>query len=294
MASGKSAPLWIFWLLAVGLLTNMPALAERYDHPSGLGFNYPAKWTLTEDERFLVLIPPGSTPNLNSEVVLIGTEPMEGVNGLLDPAVVGWFDTQLAGLLGDAKRVAAPLGQRNGVLLRYSTGDGRNHRVFYKELQGLGAYVAHIGATTDREAAVEQVFTSFGGQLARDPQLVGSWYRNATSMSDVDYDSSGGASYVSSSASMQYVFGADNKVRYESSSAVYGQGSAGGGTSSVSTSGANPADHGTYSANGKRLTILWDNGETTEKDYNVFETNDGPALKLVDPVSGQHAFWRRN
>lgn len=280
--------------LTVLLAISLNAMAARYDHPSGLGFDYPDDWQVVEEEAFLVLVPPGSQASLQSEIVLLGAESLEGVDDLRDPAVVEWFDTQLSTMVGKVNRESAPEAVRDSVRLRYKTRDGRRHTVRYKKLAGLGAYVAHIGASDRHAAAVERIFASYSGKLAVDANLIGRWYRSESSMSDVDYDASGASSYVSSNAQMQYTFRPDNKVVYESGASVYGQGGSGGGVSSVSSSGGNPAELGTYSANGTRISIIWDDGSTTEFDYNIFEMSDGLRLKLVNPSTGQHKFWQRN
>ena len=280
----------IAYALTILLALPLNAMAARYDHPSGLGFDYPDGWQVLEDETFLVLVPPGSQASLQSEVVLLGAESLEGVDDLRDPAVVNWFDTQLSTMVGLAKRESAPEAVRDTVRLRYTTRDGRRHTVRYKKLAGLGAYGAHIGATDEHSASVERIFASYSGKLAVDTNLIGSWYRSEGAMSDVTYDASGASSYVSSNAQMQYTFRPDNKVVYESGASVYGQ----GGATSVSSAGDNPADIGTYSANGTRISIVWDDGSTSEYDYNIFEMSGGLRLKLVNPDTGRHKFWERN
>ena len=69
--------------------------AERFNHSSGLGFDYPKDWQLGEQENFLTLTPPGQSGSQPSELVLIGAEPMAGVSGLTDPAIMQWFDQQM-------------------------------------------------------------------------------------------------------------------------------------------------------------------------------------------------------
>jgi hypothetical protein len=266
----------------------------RFDHPSGLGFNYPDNWQIREQEHFMVLTPPQKAGAQPSELVLVGAEPMQGVTSLTDPAVIDWFDQQMLALLGDARRTAQPATNQLGVNLHYSTGDGRKHRVQYRSLAGLGAYVAHVGASSKYTEIVDAIFSTFGGKLALDSSLLGTWSRESVSMTDVSYSADGGSSYASSNAMFYYSFDAQNRVAYQSSAAVYAQGSSQGSTSSVSSMGDHPIDYGTYAANGSRITILWDNSNNTEWDYSLFTTNDGvPAMKLTDPESQDHKFYKR-
>lgn len=267
---------------------------KRYDHPSGIGFNYPDSWQMREQENFMVLTPPQKAGSQPSEQVLVGAEPMQGVSSLTDPAVIGWFDQQMLALLGDARRTDQPTTNKMGVSLLYSTGDGRKHRVQYRKLAGLGAYVAHVGASSKHSAIADAIFASLGGKLALDSALLGTWSRESVSMTDVSYSADGGSSYAGSNAMFYYSFDAQNRVAYESSSAVYAQGSIEGGASSVSSIGDQPTDYGTYAANGSRISIIWDDGSTTDWDYSIFQSYDGsPALKLIDTETGKHKYYQR-
>lgn len=268
---------------------------HRYNHPSGLGFNYPENWQLSEQDNFLVLTPPQQAGSKAQELVLVGSEPMEGVSSLTDPEVIGWFDHQMMALLGDARRSTQPATNPLGVTLEYNSGDGRKHRVQYRKLEGLGIYVAHVGVSSKNRNNVDAIFTSLGGKLALDPALLGTWSRESVSMTDVSYDAEGGSSYASSDAMYYYSFDEQNRVAYQSSNAIYAQGSSQGSTTSVSSIGDQPVDYGTYSANGSRITILWDNGNNTEWDYSLFPSHDGtPAMKLIDPETGKHKFYERD
>ncbi len=283
-------------LTGLVMLVSLPGLinivnAERFDHSSGLGFDYPKSWQLAEQENFLTLTPPGQSGSQADELVLIGAESIAGVSSLTDPSLLQWFDQQMIALLGTAQRSEPPTSGSSGVMLDYKSSDGRQHRVRYRNLAGLGAYVAHIGVTQKHEDAVGAIFTSLGGTLAFDPALVGSWHRSKTSMTDVDYDQSGNSSYASSHADIYYSFDDRNKVVYESNSAIYAQGSSGGGTSSVSSIGENPASYGTYSANGSQITIIWDDGTSTEWNYRVFPHQGSNALKLINPDTEKHSYY---
>lgn len=267
---------------------------QRYNHPSGIGFNYPENWQLSEQENFLVLTPPQQTGSQPQELVLVGSESMEVVTGLTDPAVISWFDQQMVALLGDARRSSQPATNQLGVTLEYGGGDGRKHRVQYRKLEGLGIYVAHIGASSKNKKLVDAIFASLGGKLALDSTLFGTWSHESVSMTDVSYDADGGSSYVNSNAMFYYSFDSQNRVAYESSSAVYAQGSVSGSTSSVSSIGDQPIDYGTYAANGSRISIIWDDGSTTDWDYSVYQSYDGaPALKLINTETQKHKLYKR-
>jgi hypothetical protein len=282
--------------MAIALISvsvSMPVHATRYQHHSGIGFNYPSDWSLQEQGEVVVLRPGKAKPLSRNELLVVGAEPLAETTDLASPAIVQWFDQQMTALVGAVERQGGPKSVQSGVALSYASKDGRLHRVRYRRLGGLGVYVAHVGVTKRHDRAASMVFHSLGGKLALDRQLVGSWYRSASSSTGVTYNASG-ASYVNSNARYRYTFAADNRVAFQSGVNISGQGSASGGTTSVSSGGDNKPHLGSYAANGKKLSIIWNDGDSAELDYKIFADNKGhPVLKLINPDTGKHKFYHR-
>lgn len=263
------------------------ASAATYQHPSGATFIYPDSWQAAPMAENVLVAPSGASKDAQGvpdELVLLGAEGVGELTNLADPNVIAFFDQGATALLPGAKRNTPPSVQGSVAELHYADTNGGSLRVQYRFEAGLGLYAAHrvVGGAGGNVAAADTIFSSFALNLQSDPALLGVWSRSRTEMSDVSYSADGGASYASSHSRTTYEFQADQSVRFYNSASVYGQAEGGGGSTTISSAGEdNDPDIGTYTVQEDMLTILWTEGDAVTLTYSVFETSDGPALKMV-------------
>lgn len=283
------------WLgaLAACLLVTSSALAARFEHPSGLGFDYPGNWQLQSQEDLLILSPPDARGGQDQELILVGGENLGGITRVDDPRLLQWFDQQMQSLLGPVRRGGFQSLGGSGARIDYSAGQA-THVVRYRFKGPLGVFVVHVNSSAGNARVADQVFASLGGELARDPNLVGLWTRTSTSGTDITYTGGGSGSFVASETRKAYRFAADGKVLYSASSTIFGQVSGAGANSTLLGEGDPNVDRGEYVANGETLWILWADGAWSEWQYRVFQTHDGGiALKLTTPGSKKPIYYER-
>lgn len=279
--------------LAACALLASGAFAERFNHPSGLGFDYPGNWQLEAREDFLILVPPDARGGQNQELIVVGGENLGGLTRVDDPRVLQWFDQQMQSLLGSVERGAFQRLGETEARIDYPVGQV-THVVRYRFQGPLGVFVVHVNPSDGNERVADQVFTSLGGELARDPNLVGLWTRTRTSGTDITYSSGGSGSFVASETRTAYRFTPDGQVMYTASSTIFGQVSSAGANSTLLGEGDSNVDRGQYVANGHTLWILWADGAWSEWEYRVFQTHDGgTALKLTTPENRQPIYYER-
>lgn len=284
--------LFIVALAAMTLSISQTVNAAQYRHPSGVAFNYPDDWQLRDLQESLLLVPPTlkgkSTVSIDSSLperfIWVGAEAVAPETPIDHPEIGTYFDSAVISIYPQARRSSASTRGDVGVM-EFAAGQDRMINVLYRLENGLALFMAHSYKPAG-EAPEDSVFTdafeSFHSNLKQDANLVGSWYRSESSMTDVTYDSNvNGASYASASSQHRYTFLPNNRFEYASSAQVYGQSESVSGGGSVSSGGDNPIDGGTYAADGNALSLAWDEGDTVECTYNTFLKNDGtPALKM--------------
>lgn len=294
-------------LLALSFTTSAQAgPLQTYKHPAGLSFSFPSDWKIQELEIGQLLIPAGVAilGDVPEEFVFVGGESVPPGTPVDHPDVFAFLESQVKAQFPMAKRVEGvsylQTGIGKGASIVFSDKAETQHTAYVVMYQGLGIYAIHAGAKagSPRQKEALAVFQSLGGSLAEDPDLFGTWYRSETQSTDAttsfeanDYNLEG--SYVSSTSYSTYLFEPGNRVYHQSGGRIHidpGQGALGSVTNSESE---NTPDAGTYSVHGKKLTILWEGGDEVTFEYNVFETNDGPALKLIPEGTTKPLFHRR-
>ncbi|MEZ5649517.1 MAG: hypothetical protein R3E87_03100 [Burkholderiaceae bacterium] len=277
-------------LLAVVLAP--AAHAARFDHPSGLGFDYPGDWTLQPQGEMLALLPPGGRIDRGQEFILVGGENLGGITQLDDPRVLQWFDAQMQASFGDVRRTGQQALAPAGMQLEYMAG-GQRHVVRYRFKGPLGVFVIHLAESPARAGVGRQVFTSLGGELARDPALIGVWTRTKTSGTDITYSGGASGSFVASESRYAYRFEPDGRVMYSAKSTIFGQVSGAGANSTLLGDGDPDVDRGQYVANGSSLWILWANGNWSEWQYRVFPHQGSFGLKLTAPGRDKPLYYEK-
>lgn len=286
---------WLLFLLAVAALFMVSvANAARFNHGSGLGFDYPGDWQLREDGGLLLLLPPGARGGAGQEAVLVGAETVGQAARLDDPAVLQWFDQQMQALFGQVERKGVRMLEPDGARIDYAGAGAERHVVRYRFKRGLGLFVVHVRESEANAPVGQQVFASLGGEFARDRALIGTWARQSTSGTDITYSGDGSAgSFVGSSSTYVYRFAPDGRVHYSADSRIYGQVNSPAGSTVLGGDGDPNVQTGEYVADGHTLWILWADGDWSQWQYRVFDHQGGLALKLTTPGQKKPTYFIR-
>ena len=285
--------LLLFSLLAAEALAQQPAMAT-YKHPSGVFFQYPGNWQISEAQQALALLPPDLAKDEQgqpAEILLLSAEDADGITSATDPRVAAFFEQQVRQKFPNAKRVGEPetvrTGLGAGVILTFEgTGDGGvelRHRVYAAIHEETGIFLAHmsrkdIAARRDNDA--KTIFISLGAGPAQvDPALAHLWLRKEYYFSP----SSGlpGGASGSSTTYIYWQFDQEGNVMYASRSHLFMN------TDSLSAIGqgdsAGDVWKGKYSTKDGVLQVAWSNGDQETYNYRVFTDGGLPKLKLQQP-----------
>lgn len=292
------------------LLPGQPAKAgplQTFKHPVGLSFSFPQDWRIQELESGQLLIPAGvaMVGEVPKEFVFVGGESVPAGTPVDHPEVLEFLESQVRAQFPGAKPKEGvnyvQTGIGKGACIVFTDKADTQHRAYVVMYQGLGIYAIHAGTKANgaRNKEALAVFQSLGGSLVEDPELFGTWYRSETQSTDITTDAqandySNAGSYVSSTTYSTYLFEGGNRVYHQVGGRIHidpGQGAMGSVANAEDSENAPYA--GTYAVHGNSLTILWENGEEETFEYNVFETNDGPALKLLPEGASKPLFHRR-
>ncbi len=265
-----------------------------YRHPAGFTFQYPKGWDLREGDEALAIVPDDAKKDARGqprELFLVGGQEAEGVRRPDDPDVGAFFDGRFPQLRRKEGIDALSTLVGPGAVYAYEN-ETRSATIYVTLHDGIGIFLAHVcekELAADRRAVARRVFSTFGwgrGQL--DDDLVGVWRRTESSSSDVT-----AAGYVGSSSTRIWRFAGDGRFAYGSNTRVFGHVSGGGGQVTLDPSGKGGGESGgRWYVEGKRLTLLWNEGGVHVYEYSVFAHTEGrTALKLLVPGEKKPDFY---
>lgn len=264
---------------------------KTFRHATGLSMRYPANWKLERQEGFAFLIPPDQGKDASGplEAYIVAGQGSEGVQSIEDPRVIDYLDQQMAGFApflqrqGEPERIQAATSP--GIVASWSgtnpNGKLINAQVYATIVKGFSMSLITVGEPArlkKRNNIVRSVFASFAaGSGKRDPRIAGSWrFYSYKSSADGKFGTEknrymrlspdGSASWSSSSESSGNFAGRDGGGNTTWTGGVAGQSGSG--------------DHGTWSAEGGELFILWNDGSTSSWNYRVQGGNGGRKLYL--------------
>jgi hypothetical protein len=239
----------------------------------------------------LAFLPPDF--DQNSELILVMGAPAAEIKSPTDPVVGQYFDAAVAQFAPGMKRVGTPKEMAcragKGAMYEYSgnlaTGQAAKAR-FYTTILGPQAVAIVIIATeakmTARTPVLDRMFGTIGqGEAKRDPALVGNW-KSMTTNSD-----QGSTGNVFQNTDSVFSLSPDGKVvaqvkAYSSVSAKGADGMDVGGVASESEK----TYTGTWSAEGGRLFVLWQDGTSSSGTYQIhsngmtFTPDGGKAIAM--------------
>lgn len=276
-----------------------PAGWAREQTILGQTVHYPAGWQAMREGLTLVLIPGDAARDDQGrpmEAFIVGFETVLAEGGAtdpVDPRLLAQYDQAIQGVglsrVGEPERLpSTAMGQSALLTYEGSPGGQTVQQRYYFALNGNNVYFIMHMARKDliakREAEARRIFAGMTlGTPVIDPDLVGGWSRESTS------GSTGGGGSVYSSTYSNYYFEQDGTVTYGSSSSVSGTVP---GLSAHSRGDPN-TERGRWAAADRQLVILWDDGQTSTFEYNVFPHSGSVALKLQTPGSNSPSYYNR-
>jgi hypothetical protein len=251
-----------------------------YKHATGLSVAYPPDWEMRMLPQCLQLIPPdaGSNDKGATEAYLVFAGGAEGVTSADDPRAIASVEgplLQVAPFLrraGQIEKIHA--GSSPGICITWegTNPDGMKVKAeaLCTVLKGYGLAAVGLGETKSiekREKILRSVFASFSaGSGQKDPQLVGAW-------KFWSYSGSASGNYSTERTrfmNLQADGTAQWSSRSESAASVSGKNYLGQETFNGGVVGNNADnDRGTWSAGDGKLYILWQNGSTSDWNYQL-------------------------
>lgn len=251
---------------------------KSFKHAVGLGFRYPANWTLKEAGPILMLIPPDvkQIDGGPSELFLMKAEAAGQIQSASDPRLeeaLSKYVTQTFPAfqpLGNTQTIQ--VGNQPGILMQWE-GESKGYAMRLQSMTVIlkSFMVSMVTISTkdqikaSRDQTVKQIFESLvAGAGKKDPKVAGKWFL---------YSYKGSGSYGRETKSYMTLLPDGTALwgqKSESSWSGTGKNMQGETTwtAGVASQG-NDADRGSWSADKGVLIIAWGDGKTAVWSYRV-------------------------
>ena len=268
-------------------------------------FDYPKEWQVNAQENFLNIAPPNARTDANGEadeLVIMSITPANGFQ-LNDDAVQKFF-VQLvnqqfnnSAVLKESGTSTSKLGAGRTFKFSVKSNEGKDATVmvYCTVFNNVSFYVEHAALNeyyADRSKEAEAIFNSLRFEQPkqnkapetvkvsgdRDPQLVSAWIHRS--------NAGNGVVYLESST--KALFQADGKVYWGTGTFISADN---GSYSAISKPGQNPPDEGIWTTKGNVIYITWSNGYKSQYQYEVFDYNGTPAVKMI--IDGEKLYFKK-
>lgn len=275
------------------------AVWKSFKHAVGLGFRYPADWTLKEAGPILLLMPPNVKQIAGgpSENFILKAEAAGQIQSASDPRLEESLQKYVAQTfpafqpLGNTQTIQ--VGNQTGILMQWE-GESKGYAMRLQSLTVVlkSFMVSMVAISTkdqikaSRDQTIKQIFESLvAGAGKKDPKVVGKWFL---------YSFKGSGSYARETKSYMTLL--------PDGTALWGQKSEGSWsgtgrnmqgettwTAGVASQG-NDKDRGSWSADKGALIIAWGDGTTAVWSYRV-GGSPGGNRRLFLKGSGKEDEW---
>ncbi len=282
------------------------AAAEKgniYRHPAGLSFWYPDNWKLHELEEALQLVPNDvvSTVQGDSELYFVTGESIagSGITRADDPQVIAYIDQQVRSMLPTltlqkhSDRIN--LMGTEGIVFKWRGNnndgkpvEGRAYVVISQNFALTLSAIALDGLINKRDTQLKKIFASFViKEGKKDPALAGRWKKIATTS-------------IRNSSVWETDWSRANMVADEETITTFNPDGTWhrlytyhmiAGAGGVWLEDKDRKEYrGTWSADGKRLFMLFEDNSWDEFEYQIVKRGNGRELRLSDGKRGQ--IWK--
>lgn len=270
---------------------------NTFEHPLGLSLQYPENWVLQPVESGLFVLPEGQEASSPMAFAIVNTLSASNITSLDDPAIQKHLADMLAsdfpgfeqtGQQGDFSAAQGPGCYIDFSGFNLASGQNIQVRVFVTLYNGIAVvlvYMAEQSLFSEHAGSMQQIISSISGEAKTDENLVGTWHREESEMSDISYNG-GIGNYVAGNWHYYYQFMDDGKLLYAGTSQVY----------AGSISEGEDTRCGKWMANGSLLHIIWDQGGEETWNYSVFQKDHGDfgmALKIENAETDTPRYFSR-